>query len=164
MNIWRPHPALSGSCSTPIRLRFAFTAFPPPSSSTNPSARQATTTPKLALAPTKDDWPWLQTCCSTCLSPDDNAHFDACKYVVASNDFRKRPNYERLASSPVLKIGDCDADICACDGDDNHERADHNDTQLFVVGAKVLQNDVRWVIDQNQRMIFVAQHPATWAR
>ena len=66
--------------------------------------------------------------------------------VVASNDLRKRPNYERLASSPVLKIGDCDVDICACDGNDNNdgERANHDDAQLFAVGAEVMLT-YKWV-------------------
>jgi hypothetical protein len=49
------------------------------------------------------------------LSPEENTSFDACKYVVAINDL-----CTRLASfSPVLKIDDCDADICVCDDDDN---------------------------------------------
>jgi hypothetical protein len=52
----------------------------------------------------------------------------------------ERPNFKRLASSPVLEIGDCDADICAYDGDDSNdgERAGHDDTQLFAVGAEVM--------------------------
>jgi hypothetical protein len=44
--------------------------------------------------------------------PEENEHFSS-KYVVATNDLRKHFNYECLASfSPVLKVNDCDADVC----------------------------------------------------
>ena len=42
--------------------------------------------------------------------------------------------------SPVLKIDDCDADICAYDRDDNNdvERTGRDDTQQFAVGAELM--------------------------
>ena len=73
---------------------------------------------------TEDDWRWLQTRRSTCLSAEENGRFDISKYVVATNDLRKRLNYEWFASfSPVF-------DVHACCGDDSNddERADDDDT------------------------------------
>ena len=71
--------------------------------------------------------------CRHCISPEDNVDFGACKYVVATNNLGKCLNYERLTSS-VLKFDDCDADVRACDRDDNDgESTNHGDTQLFPV-------------------------------
>jgi ATP-dependent DNA helicase PIF1 len=93
---------------------------------------------------TEDDWLWLQTRRPTCLSPEDNTLFDDGKYIVATNDLRKRINYERLSSfCPVLKIDECDADVRACDGDSG-ESLDHDDTQLFAVGAEVMLTNNLW--------------------
>jgi hypothetical protein len=100
--------------------RLAFTAFASSLSSTNPSARQAITTPKFAFAPFGQ-------------AVQENTHFDTCKYVVTTNDLRKHLNYERLTSSfSPMQVDDCDTDVRACDRDDN------NDTQLFTVGAEAI--------------------------
>ena len=120
-----------------------------------------------ACQATEDKWWWLQTCHPTCLSSDDNAHFGVCKYVVTSNDLRKRLNLKRLASSPVLKISDCNADICACDGRQQrwrtrwprlHPAVRSSESELRSCGPT---NDVRRIIDQTRRMTFIAQHPTT---
>ena len=100
---------------------------------------------------TEEDWAWLQTRCPSCLSPDDNAKFNVGKYIVATNDLRKRINYEALSSfSPVIRIEDCDADVrCTRSGgpsgdDFDSERLDHDDTQLFAVGAEVMLTYNLW--------------------
>jgi hypothetical protein len=96
-------------------------------------------------------WAWLQTRRPSCLSPDKNAKFNASKYIVATNDLRKRINYETLSSfSPVIRIEDCDADLQSTQsngplgGDFDNERLDHDDTQLFTVGAEVMLTYNLW--------------------
>jgi hypothetical protein len=57
------------------------------------------------------------------------------EYVIATNDSELRQwlNYDRLASSPGLKIDGRD-DIRSCDRDNNDsECADHDDTQPEVI-------------------------------
>lgn len=96
---------------------------------------------------TEDDWSWLMTCRPSCLTPDENQLFDSSKYVVSTNHLRKRLNYDRLASfTPILKIDEGDADVLPADIDDNDdgERADHDDTKLFAVGADVMLTFNLW--------------------
>ena len=86
---------------------------------------------------TEDRWWWLQTCRPTRPS-DDNAHFDVCMSSPATTSV-DAPTSNILPPLPC-SIGDCDAEICTCDGDDINDgkRAGHNDTQLFAVGAEVM--------------------------
>ena len=98
---------------------------------------------------TEDDWAWLKTRCPSCLSRDDNANFDAGRYIVSTNDLRKHLNYERLSSfSPVIRIDKCNAGMQNCpaaSGDDfNAEWPDHDDTQLFAIGAEVMLTFNLW--------------------
>ena len=98
---------------------------------------------------TEDDWAWLKTRRPSRLSRDDNADFDAGRYIVSTNDLRKRLNYERLSSfSPVIRIDECDAGMQNCpaaSGDDfSAERPDHDDTQLFAIGAEVMLTFNLW--------------------
>ena len=72
----------------------------------------------------------LQTHCPTCISPEDNMHFDACKYVVAPNDLPSTTNVSP-PSLPCLKLTTAMPTVRACDGDDNDgESTNHDDTQL----------------------------------
>ena len=100
---------------------------------------------------TEEDWAWLQTRHPSCLSLDDNADFNTHKYIVATNDLRKRINYEKLSYfSPVIRIKECEADVRSMrsdgpSGDDfDGERLDHDNTQLFAVGAEVMLTYNLW--------------------
>lgn len=67
------------------------------------------------------------------------------------NDLHKHINYEKLSSfSPMIRIKECKADVRSMrsngpSGDDfNGEQLDHDNTQLFAVGAKVMLTYNLW--------------------
>jgi hypothetical protein len=94
---------------------------------------------------TEEDWQWLQTRTSTCLSHSENAIFENSKFIVATNDARNLINRRRLSAlSPVIKIDDCDENLEGFDNDDDVERYETNDLQLFAVGAEVMLTMNLW--------------------
>jgi hypothetical protein len=90
---------------------------------------------------TVEDWKWLQTRTSACLSAEENELFDNNRHVVSTNDTRHWINRERLSKLlPVIKIDDqCQENVMNVE-DDTYD-ADHyntGDCQLFAVGAEVM--------------------------
>jgi ATP-dependent DNA helicase PIF1 len=96
--------------------------------------------------PTEQDWALLQTRASTALSKEENASFDAAKYIVATNDARNRINHEKMGLfSPVMKIEQCDdglhiSDEQALDG----ERVDDTLSDIYAIGAEVMLTVNLW--------------------
>ena len=136
-------------------LWLAFTASTPSSTLT----RQGATALKLGFTPslgrlsncqaTEDDWRGRRPAVPR-VSAEENGRLDTSKYVVATNDLRKRLDYERPASfSPVLDIHACGCD----DSNDDEPQTPPNDAST----ARIHGLETRW---RPRRTLWV-QHSMT---
>jgi ATP-dependent DNA helicase PIF1 len=95
----------------------------------------------------KKDWMWLQTHHSSCLSPGENAAFDASKYIVSTNEMRSHINYKKLSMlSPIMQITENNGGVCFLDEDDvDGKQIEGDGLQMYAVGAEVMLTYNMWI-------------------
>lgn len=94
---------------------------------------------------TEDDWNWLQSCQSCCLSADNNVLFDDGMYIVGTNTIREKINYEKLAAfAPIMKIEHCDDSVHFNDQILDGEHVPDKELKLFAIGARVILTTNLW--------------------